>query len=366
MKIVLLTSANGWRGSGVSYAKIARGLLDRGHDIRVVTAVPRLTERLAAQGLPVTQLPGRDTGPREIWALLRILRKTSAQAIVADTPRDVRLSAYATLLHRAPIVYRYNLNYRRPRAHLMDRVYLSRVTACFYQSRYIRSQAYSHAPKLKHLTSRRIPNGYDTSTFVRDPAAGLAFRARYGIAPTCPVVLTSAKLTRNKGHDVAIEALDRVSREGIDLVYVICGDGSREAELRGLAAERPFPTIFTGLLDSQEMVAALSAADVVVHPALQEIFPNAVGEAMSCGCAVIAADAGGTGELLGSDGRTGVLVPPDDPDTLADAVQLLLADRELREEIGAAARRRIEEKFPLSRMIDGYESGLARVVGQRG
>jgi glycosyltransferase involved in cell wall biosynthesis len=201
---------------------------------------------------------------------------------------------------------------------------------------------------------------------VRDPAAGLAFRARYGISSGTAVVLTSAKLTRNKGHDVAIVALDRVRREGIDLVYVICGDGSLEAELRSLAADRPFPTIFTGLLDSREMVAALSAADVVVHPSLKEIFPNAVGEAMSCACAVIAADAGGTGELLGRDGKTGVLVPPGDPGALAEAVQLLLADRDLREEMGAAARRRIEEEFPLSRMIDGYESALARVVARRG
>ena len=114
-------------------------------------------------------------------------------------------------------------------------------------------------PRLRQLTSRRIPNGYDTTAFVRDEAAGLAFRARYGIRSASAVVLTSAKLTRNKGHDVAIEALDRVRREGIDLVYVVCGDGSREAELRGLAADQSFPIIFTGLLDPQEMVAALSA-----------------------------------------------------------------------------------------------------------
>jgi glycosyltransferase involved in cell wall biosynthesis len=366
MKIVLLTSANGWRGSGVSYAKIASGLLDRGHVVRIVTAVPRLTDRLAAMQLPVTQLPGRDTGVREVWALLRILREVGAQAILADTPRDVRLSAYATLLHRARIIYRYNLNYRRPRSHLMDRVYLSRVAACFYQSRYIRSEAFTHTPRLRLLTSRRIPNGYDTAVLARDPAAGHAFRARHGIAPETAIVLTSAKLTRNKGHEVAIEGLDRTCREGHDLVYVVCGDGVLEQDLRALAADRPFRTIFTGLLEARDMVAALSAADLVVHPSLREIFPNAVGEAMSCGCAVIAADAGGTGELLGTDGRTGVLVPPGEPDALAKAVQLLLLDRSLREEIGAAARRRIEEEFPLSRMIDGYESGLARVVGQRG
>jgi glycosyltransferase involved in cell wall biosynthesis len=365
MRIVLLISANGWRGSGVSYAKIGRGLLERGHTVQMVTAVARLTTRFAGLGLPVTQLPGRDTGPREVWALRRELKRINAQAVLADSPRDVRLSAYATLMHRVPIVYRYNLN-DRPRTHLMDRIYMSRVSACFYQSRFIRDQAYTRAPRLKRLVSRRIPNGYDTSAFVRDPAAGLRFRQQHGISESTPIILSSAKLTRRKGHEVALDALDLIRREGIRFVYVVCGDGGIEQELRGHATRLSLPAIFTGLLEPSDMVAALSAADVVIHPSLREIFPNAVGEAMACSCAVVAADAGGTAELLGDDGDTGVLVPPGDSHTLAEAVQLLLADRELRERMGAAARRRIEEEFPLSRMIDGYEDGLARVVHGRG
>ena len=366
MRIVLLITANGWRGSGVSYAKIARGLVDRGHAVEIVTAANRITERLRSDGLPVTQLPRRDTGPREVYVLWQTLRRAGAQAILTDTPRDVRLSAYATLLHRAPIVYRYNLNYRGHRAHLMDQVYLSRVAACFYQSRYIRREAYAHAPRLRNVPSVRIPNGYDTAYHAPNPEAGLAFRARNGIAPDAAVVLTSAKLTRGKGQEVAIEALDRVHRDGTDVTYVLCGDGSREGELRELAAGRSLRAIFTGLLDSAEMVAALSAADVVVHPSLREIFPNAVGEAMACGRAVVAADAGGTSELVGRSGTAGMLVPAGDVDSLANAVRVLLGDRELRARIGAAARRRIETKFPLRRMIDGYEAGLEEVVGLRG
>ncbi len=365
MQIVLLITANGWRGSGVSYAKIARGLLDRGHEIGVVTATRRVTERLLGAGLPVTQLPARNTGPREVLVLWRTLKRLRAQAILTDTPRDVRLSAYATLLHRVPIVYRYNLNYRPHRSHLMDRVYLSRIAACIYQSRYIRSEAYAEAPRFRELPSARIPNGYDTAFFAPKPEAGAAFRARYGIAPGAALILTSAKLARDKGHDIAIEALSRVRRDGRDVVYVICGDGSKEAELRELASRTSLPTIFTGLLDPADMVAGLSAADVVVHPSLREIFPNAVGEAMSCGRAVIAADAGGTSELLGRDDTAGVLVAPGDVESLADAVQVLLADGDLRAQLGAAARHRIEKRYPLSRMIDGYETGLARVVSGR-
>jgi glycosyltransferase involved in cell wall biosynthesis len=366
MRVALLTSANGWRGSGVSYAKIARGLQERGHTAHLVTAASKLTRRLEDERLEVTQIPGRDTGPREVWALRRTLRRVGAQAVIADTPRDVRLSFYATLLHRARIVYRYNLNYRRPRTHLMDRVYLGRVAACVYQSRYIQDDAAHHASWMRKIPSFHVPNGYDTSRYGPRPDAALAFRARYGIDPSARVVLSAAKLTRHKGQEVAINALHRLHRDGLDLVYVVCGDGHREGELSSMAAGYRLPTVFTGLLGTRDMIAGYNAADLVIHPSLQEIFPNAVGEAMACGRPVVAADAGGTAELLGRDGSSGVLVPPADASALADAVHSLLHDPTRRQALGASARRRIELEFPLGRMVDGYEQALREVIGRGG
>ena len=366
MRVALLTSANGWRGSGVSYAKIARGLQQRGHTAHLVTAASKLTRRLEDEGLEVTQIPGRDTGPREVWALRRTLRRVGAQAIIADTPRDVRLSFYATLVHRARILYRYNLNYRRPRTHLMDRVYLGRVAACVYQSRYIHDDAVHHASWMRRIPSFQVPNGYDTSRYGPRPEAAQAFRARYGIDPGARVVLSAAKLTRHKGQEVAINALHRLHRDGLDLVYVVCGDGHREGELSSMAAGYRLPTVFTGLLGTRDMIAGYNAADLVVHPSLQEIFPNAVGEAMACGRPVVAADAGGTAELLGRDGSTGVLVPPADASALADAVQSLLHDPARLQALGESARRRIEQDFPLDRMVDGYEQALREVIGRGG
>lgn len=366
MRVALLTSANGWRGSGVSYAKIARGLRDRGHRPLLVTAAPKLTRRLVDEGLEVTEIPGRNTGPREVWALRRALARLGAEAIVADTPRDVRLSFYATLVHRARIVYRYNLNYRRPRTHLMDRVYLSRVAACVYQSRYIHDDAVHHARWMAKIPSYQVPNGYDTTRYAPRPEAARAFRERYGIDPEARVVLSAAKLTRNKGQEVAINALHRLQRQGMNLTYVVCGDGYREGELSSMAAGYKLPTVFTGLLGARDMIAGYNAADLVVHPSLQEIFPNAVGEAMACGRPVIAADAGGTAELLGRDGSAGVLVPPADATALADAVQSLLDDPGRLHALGASARRRIETEFPLDRMVAGYELALTEVIGARG
>lgn len=366
MRVALLTTANGWRGSGASFAKLARGLGERGHTAHLVTAAARLTARFHADGLPVTELPARNTGPREVWSLWRILHRLDAQVVVVDTPRDVRLSAYATLVHRAPIVYRYNLNYRRPRGHLTDRLYLGQVAGCVFQSLYIRDQAYAQMPRMKTIPAYLVPNGYDTQRFAPRPEAARAFRIRWGIPEHTFVVLTSAKLVPNKGHEVAIAALDQVRRAGIDLLYLICGDGARDVELRGLAGQAGLPTRFTGLLEPEDMIAALSTADLVVHPSPQEIFPNAVGEAMSCARPVVAADAGGTGELVGRDGSAGMLVPPHDAGAMAQAIMALVNDPGRRTSLGNAARQRIKTEFPLRRMIDGYETALAAMVRSGG
>jgi glycosyltransferase involved in cell wall biosynthesis len=364
MRVALMTSAKGWRGSSASYAKLARGLAGRGHLAHLITTAPGLTARFLNEGLPVAEIAGRNTGPREVRALLGALRRLAAEVILVDTPRDLRISAWATLFHNARVVYRYNLNYRRPRIDLADRLYSTRVAACVFQSEFIRQDALRHEPWVGRVPGYRVPNGYDTVRFAPLPDAGAAFRRKWDIPAGAFVVLTAAKLTHNKGHEVAIEALHRVGWRGADLIYVICGDGPREPELRALVSARELPARFTGLLDTEHMVAALSAADLVLHPSLQEIFPNAVGEAMSCARAVVAADAGGTGELLGRDGSTGILVPPDDAQAMAAAVTRLLDAPDERAALGARARRRIEAEFPLERMIEGYEAALRQVIAR--
>ena len=152
MRVALLTSANGWRGSGASYAKLARGLRDRGHSVHLVTAGGSLTGRLRDDGLDVTEI-SRTSRVRAVWGLRRVLRSIRAQAIVADTAHDVRLAACATVLRRTRILYRYNVHYRRPRRPLVDRMCLSRVTACVYQSRYIHDDTVKHMPRMASIPS---------------------------------------------------------------------------------------------------------------------------------------------------------------------------------------------------------------------
>jgi glycosyltransferase involved in cell wall biosynthesis len=118
---------------------------------------------------------------------------------------------------------------------------------------------------------------------------------------------------------------------------------------------------FLGLHEDVEGV--LAAADVLVHPSLEEGFSNAILEAMGASLPVIATRVGGNPEAV-EDGVTGLLVPPRDSPALARATIGVLADPARASALGAAGRRRVEQEFTLSRMVARYEQVYAEMVGQ--
>ena len=358
--LVFLTSAPGWRGSGVSFAKIAHGLADRGHRVRVVTRASPVTAGFVADGLAVTQLQLRNTGIQEVGRLRRVLTGHGAEAIMADTPRDLRLAVLAGLFSRRRVVYRYNMTYRKPRTDLGDRLYAKRVSATVYLSEFIERDAAAAGARYAGRAFR-IPNGFDTRIFSPDEHRAAGFRARFGLETGDPVVLTAGKLVQGKRLDRGIDALARVRLNGRPLTYVLCGDGPEEPELRKRAERAGVRLLITGMIDQADLRGAYNAADIVLHTG-RETFGNVVGEAMSCGRTVACVQEGAAPEIIGRAGEAGVLVPPDDTAAMAATVTGLLNDPARRSLIGAAARRRIEQVFPLQRMISGYEDMFAATI----
>ncbi|MBE0480221.1 MAG: glycosyltransferase family 4 protein, partial [Dehalococcoidia bacterium] len=101
---------------------------------------------------------------------------------------------------------------------------------------------------------------------------------------------------------------------------------------------------FTGRLTVDELVKHYCRSEIAVTASVYEGFGLPCAEAMSCGTPVIATRAGALPEIIGSDGA-GILVPPADPESLAGAIRSLLGDKPMREKMGHAARKRIEEVF---------------------
>ncbi len=121
----------------------------------------------------------------------------------------------------------------------------------------------------------------------------------------------------------------------------IVGDGPQANLLRGIDGVEL-------LGERHDVPAILAAADVFVLSSLSEGMPISILEAMAAGLPVVASAVGGVPEVV-IDGETGLLVPPDDAPALANALRRLLADAGLRRRLGAAGRRRAEERFDLPR-----------------
>ncbi|MFQ6619006.1 MAG: glycosyltransferase, partial [Fidelibacterota bacterium] len=112
----------------------------------------------------------------------------------------------------------------------------------------------------------------------------------------------------------------------------------------------------------EDILPILALIDIYVQSSEIEGFPNTVLEAMALKKAVVATDVGGTAEII-EDKLSGFLVPPGDPEKLADSILLLAKDPNIRKQTGIHARNRIMENFTIHKMIEKYEELFVRMVG---
>ena len=177
------------------------------------------------------------------------------------------------------------------------------------------------------------------------------------------VLLSVCRLDPQKGVDVVVRALPAIRERHPDAQLVVLGEGPERSRLEGLAEELGVPLHLLGRVP--DVAAWLGRAEVLVHPVRWEGFGLAVLEAMLAGLPVVAAAVSSMPELV-SDGETGVLVAPDDPGALAEAVVRVLDDPA---ELGPAGRRRARQQFSVARMadatIDVYESAVSRAAVPR-
>ena len=148
------------------------------------------------------------------------------------------------------------------------------------------------------------------------------------------LILSVGRLSTEKRIGVLLDAYALMSRERRDVRLVIAGDGPARRELELTA---PAGTRFVGEITGPALAGLYASADVFCFPSTTDTFGQVLLEAGASGLPVIAADAGGSGELV-APGRTGLLVPPEESRPLAAALLQLAADPELRARLGRSGR----------------------------
>ncbi len=324
-------------------------------------SLERLRQAPELEGRVVT-VPSHAPLPSFVWTRGRALRSIRPSLVhCADFDPPGMLAARGAA-RSAPVVVTYNTPELRPAFNAFGRITARAAWAVspwvIFTSDADRETGLEQDP-IARARTEVIPYGIDTERFA--PREGTEVRAALGIAPGRSFVGTVGYLREQKGHTYLLQAAEQLDRRRGDIDWLIVGDG----ELRGRLGEEVRARGLAGkvhLLGNRDDVAELLAAfDVFALSSNFEGMCFAVAEALAVEVPVVATDVGGVGQSVVHE-ETGMLVPPRDPDALADAIEGLLDDRDQAVRLARAGRVRVEGLYGLQRMVDTTERLYLRAV----
>jgi L-malate glycosyltransferase len=350
VRIVHLLIGGDVAGGQLVALRLARSARDRGDAVSFV--VPEhgpFVEQARREGFTVALIDvGRTYRLDGMVRLARLLRREHANVLHTHTLAAANaLGRLAGRLAHVPVVSHLHIaNHFRPATRPLlagiDNT-TARLAAALVAVSEDTRRAYveqGYPPRI-----RVVYNGVDLA-----PGDANGLREELAIPAHAPLVAEVGRLCDVKGQRELIDAIRRVPEAhavlvGADLEH----GGAYEQALRRRADELGVAdrVVFTGR--RADAARVLAAADVVALPSWTEGLPLVVLEAMALGRAVVATRVGGTPELV-IEGETGLLVPPRDAGALADALRRVLSDDALRQRLGDAGRRRVEERFSATAM----------------
>lgn len=196
-----------------------------------------------------------------------------------------------------------------------------------------------------------VPNGIDLDL---EAAPTLDLRAALGVGEETPVVGCVCRLAPQKAPEVFIRACGLIARSS-DAHFVLIGDGPLREVITKELESVDFRERFLHVPGLQNASSVMSQFDVFALPSRYEAGPYAPLEAMRAGTPVVLTDVVGNRDTV-VNGESGLLVAPDDPVALADAVTRVLGDRDLGARLASAARARLASHFDVRRMAAQIEA----------
>ncbi|HEY8202083.1 MAG TPA: glycosyltransferase [Actinomycetota bacterium] len=344
-RVLLLIKGLGRGGAEQLLASAARHLDRDRYTYEVAYLLPwkdALVGELESAGLPVHCLRG-DRGGGWVARLRSLVREREFRLVHAHSPVPA-VGARLGLPRRAGvrIVYtEHNVWERYHRA-----TYCANVLT-FPRNDYVLAVSQRVHDSIRYpsaLRSLRMPP-VETRYYGIDPAPAELWTTadgvleELGIPQGTPVVGTVANFKPGKGHGYLLPAAERVREVLPEVRFVIVGRGPLEPAVRRKAKELGLASTFVFAGYREDVSRVMAAFDVLAVPSIHDGLSIALLEAMSLGKPAVVTRAGGNPEVV-RDGKHGVVVPPADPDALADGIITLLRDGGLRARLGEAAKRR--------------------------
>lgn len=212
----------------------------------------------------------------------------------------------------------------------------------------------------EHVTV--IHTGIDPPQHV-DMEQAAALRRQWGVSDETPLIVTLSRLSYEKGIDTLIDAAALLKKTHPQARIVVVGDGPDEAALRERIQEKRVEDTVRLAGFHDDVWPALAAADYVCMPSKSEGMPNVLLEAMAMRKPIVATTVGGIPEAITSE-ENGLLIPPEQPQTLADALARVIADASFAQRIADAGSRTMQERFHVRDVVARYAETYQRLLSE--
>jgi len=353
-------------GADMMLARLVRAMDQRRFSNSVISLCcgGAAADRIRAAGITV-RLLGLDGGQRvrRFAELALELRRQKPNLIQTWMYHADLLGGLASVaVPGVPLLWNLRCGRLDPAIDKRSTIWISRVCAAL--SRYFpaRILSCSEAAREVHISVGYraakmlvIPNGFDTDEFRPDATRRLNFRRELGLPPDTLLIGSAARFNGAKDHATFFEAAGRVHQREPRVQFVLCGQNvvPENRQIEAWAARAGVAGCCHLMGRRDDISRILPALDIFVSSSFVEGFPNALGEAMSCGVPCVSTDAGDSRRLVG---ERGFIVPVRDPAALAAAVlRMIDIGPEKRAALGALARRRISECFEMAAVARQYE-----------
>ena len=369
MKVIHVIAGLGVGGANMMLYKLLLGTDRASFETQVVSLIDigPIGKRIQDLGVPVRAL-GMRRGVPNLFVVLRLARWLKRDHLdVIQTwgyHADLVGGLAARLAGSIPVAWGIRHSNFDPKT--TKRMTIWTAMVCARLSRWLptRIVCCSHASRRTHTQMGYaadkmvvIPNGFDLAAFRPDPGARVSVRRELDIPAEAPLIGLVGRFHPQKDHSNFFHAAANLHARLPESHFLLCGDGIswENSELAGWIEAVGIHDC-CHLLGQREDIPRLTAAlDLACTSASHgEAFPNVIGEAMACGVPCVVTDVGDSAIIVG---ETGVVVPPKDPQALADGWSQLLLDmsRGERLRLGLAARQRILERYSLGKIVKKYE-----------
>ncbi len=299
--------------------------------------------------------------PFEVLFLARSIRQEKADIIHTHGYFGSTFGRMAAVMARTPAVvaHVHTTDYSLKKRNILTERFLSIFTdkiVCVSQA------VQRFVEKVEKISSARICVIYNGIKRSNGNIPVVSERNSFKLSNQDIVVITVASLTVHKGHRVLMDAFVRLSIKHKDVKLLIVGDGPLKSDLEAYAREMNISAkmFFTGL--REDVTSLLKIADIFFLPSTErEGLGIALIEAMEAGLPVIGTQLGGIPEVI-KDHVNGLLVKPGDSEALFVALDLLVSNRNMRDQMGEMGKILYQEKFTQKRMIQEIERLYLRLI----